>query len=308
MADNNIPFLPIEDLTPRFVFSALSQVCDWGLMAYGIPEAHTKTKGAGVTVAVLDTGVDPTHLDLIGNILQTQNCTSSQSPLDVQGHGTHVCGTIVAVDNGIGVIGVAPEAKIISIKVLGDDGTSGYDSIERGIRLATELGVDIISMSLGATVEPPASFHDAIKAAAAQGIIIVAAAGNDSGSVNWPARYKEVIAVGAIGPNGELTSFSSRGPEVAVIAPGLNIYSTYLANNYAVLSGTSQATPYVAGICALLLSWSRATPGVKPVSGYEEMLSRLDDLSDPHGRIGVHGKTGEIGFGIPNFANYQAWK
>ena len=304
---DKIPFLPVEDLIPHFVMSELSESMDWGLTSAGVPEAHKHTRGAGVTVAVLDTG-GPNHLDLNANLLPALNCSGSGNASDCQGHSTHVSGIIAALANGVGIIGVAPETKILPIKVLDDSGHSGFEAIERGIRAATAARVDIINMSLGAPIEPPPSFHQAIQAAVAQGIIIVAAAGNDSGAVNFPARYPEIIAVAAIDKQGNLANFSSHGPQVAVSAPGVDIYSTYLNQGYAMLRGTSQASPFVAGICALVLAWQRANPSVPPIKGVQDMLMRLDDLCDPQGRIGFHGKCGDIGFGIPSFANYMPWK
>jgi len=157
---------------------------------------------------------------------------------------------------------------------------------------------------LGAPVEPPASLRQAIIDAANNGIIIVAAAGNDSGAVNWPARYPEVIAVGAIDENGNLADFSSRGPEVSVVAAGVNIYSTYLNNQYAVLKGTSQASPFVAGICALLLAKDRKeNPDAYKITSVQAMLEALDVICDQNGRFNTIGKEANFGFGIPKFCN-----
>lgn len=284
--------------------SALSETADWGLLMAGIPDAHKYSKGKGIRVAVLDTGC-PNHLDVTENLDGAFNASLSPTATDKAGHGTHVAGIIAALENGIGVIGIAPEAKIIPIKVLGDNGLSGFDTIERGIRIAMAQSVDIINLSLGSPIEPPASFHEAVKEAAAKGIFIFAAAGNDAGNVNWPARYPETIAVGAIDHKGNLATFSSRGPEMHVAGPGVNIYSTYLDNQYAVLSGTSQATPFIAGVAALILSWQRANPSMPPIKTVQDMLHRLDDLSNQHGIIGG---MGGIGFGVPVFANDMPWR
>ena len=298
-----IDFLPIEDLTPTFCVTSLSEIYDWGLMMTGIPVAQQFTQGEGITVAVLDTG-GPHHPDLNDNLLTALNATGMPTADDHQGHGTHVAGIVAALHNGMGVIGVAPKAKILPIKVLNDNGQSGYNEIERGIRMAIAAKVDIISMSLGAPFAPPQSIHDAIIDATNAGIIILAAAGNDAGAVNYPARFPEVIAVAAIDQNGNLAQFSSRGDQVAVGAPGVAIYSTYLNQKYALLSGTSQACPLMAGVCALILSYSRANPTtMRQIHNYKDMLDCLDDVCDPVGRVGVHGKDGNLGFGIPSFAN-----
>ena len=295
MSKELISFLPPEDLEPEYVFGGLSETMDWGLLWAGIPEAHKYTKGTGITVAVLDTGYAP-HTDLEENILSGINCSANPSTFDRQGHGTHVAGIVAASANGIGVVGVAPEAKIVPIKVLNDDGRANFFQIGAGLRAAIDAGVDIINMSLGSPAEPPASIHRLIKEATDKGIIVIAAAGNDGGQVNYPARYDEVIAVAAIDHNGDMARFSSRGDQIDVGAPGVGIYSTYCDNQYAILQGTSQAAPFVAGVCALILSWYRANPDKGVVGNYVDMLRELDKVSDPQGRLG-------LGFGIPNFAN-----
>ncbi len=302
---DNIQFLPVEDLQPVFVFSALSEVSDWGLETAGIPAAHLHTKGEGVVVGVMDTG-GPSHPDLNQNLLPAINCSRSGNASDSNGHATHCCGIIAALANGFGVIGVAPEAKILPIKVLDDHGQGGYREIEAGIRKAMEMKVDILNMSLGSPIVPPASLYDTIKEAAAQGIIIVAAAGNDSGRVNYPARYDEVIAVAAIDGRGQLAEFTSRGEEIDVSAPGVDTYSTYINNLYAQMSGTSQAAPFIAGVCALILAWARKKN--RTINGVVDMLQHLDDMCDPQGRVGTAGREGSVGFGVPSFLNHMPWR
>lgn len=301
---DKISFLPDEDLAPRFVVQALSEIADWGLVSTGIPEAHKYTKGEGITVAVLDTGV-PNHNDLQGNILAGFNTTDEPSEFDMQGHGTHVSGIIAALENGVGVVGVAPQARILPIKVLGDNGLSGWDEIEKGVMLAINSKVDIINLSLGSPVLPPESFHDIIKEATSKGIIVISAAGNNFSSVAYPAAYDEVIAVAATDKMGNVADFSSPGPQVHIGAPGVNIYSTYLNNLYAMLCGTSQAAPFISGVCALILSWTRQNPGVPPISNTQEMLAKLDEISSSAGSIGSSDK---IYFGIPHLANFMPWK
>lgn len=212
---------------------------------------------------------------------------------------THVSGIIAALENGVGVVGVAPEAKILPVKVLDDSGHSGFAQIAAGIRAAIDAKVDVINMSLGAPQTPPDDFYNAIKEAYNAGIIIVAAAGNDAGAVNWPARYDEVIAVSAVNNQGELAEFSSHGEQIDFGAPGVNIYSTYLNNQYAMLNGTSQAAPFIAGVCALLLSWTRKHPNMPQIKNNNDMLVALEKFTDPAGRL----TDGKFGFGIPHLTN-----
>lgn len=279
----DIEFLPIEDMIFENQLSILSgsEITDWGLMNANIPLYHDNgIMGQGITVAVLDTGVS-SHTDLDGNIIEKLDSVQSDA-VDRQGHGTHVAGIIGAIKNGAGIVGVAPSCKLICIKVLGDNGHGGYASIEEGIQKAMDAGAHVINMSLGASVPPPDSLHNKIKEAVQRGIIIVAAAGNDSGAVNFPAKYPEVIAVGAIDEKGNLADFSSHGPEISVVAPGVNIYSTYLNNQFAVLRGTSQASPFIAGICALLLCQDmQNNNGERTILSMSGMLDALDVICDP---------------------------
>lgn len=302
-----IDFLQPEDLYPEMMALSLDSNQSWGQTMAGISDAQKHTKGAGVLVAVLDSGV-AAHPALDQAIFGDKyNCTNTGSALDFQGHGTHVAGIIAARDNGSGVQGVAPEARIMAVKVLNDQAKGNYDWIAKGVDVAVDNGADIINMSLGAGAPPPQALHDAIKRATDKGVIVVAAAGNDAGAVNYPARYDEVIAVAAIDKVGKLARFSSHDSNVDVSAPGVDIYSTHLNNSYAVLNGTSQASPFIAGVCAMLLSYARNTAGATPIENYIDMLKALDKVCDPLGRAGFIGKDGDIGFGIPNFVNVD-WR
>lgn len=301
--NNKIDFLHPDDKLPIFPpFTQLSQATGWGLMQAGIPEMHKQTLGEGIKIAVLDTGSSD-HIDLFENVVESWDATGNGNHVDVQGHSTHVAGIIAAADNAEGILGVAPKSKIYFVKVLDNNGQGGYQAIEAGIRKAIEWGVDIINMSLGSPSEPSSSLHQAIIDAHNAGIFIVAAAGNDSGAVNYPARYNEVIAVGAINPNGDLCPFSSVGDEIAVVAAGESIYSTWPVNKYATLRGTSQAAPFISGLVALVLAYRRAHTDLPPIKTLPELFAELDKLCDPKGRI-VDGKMGHVGFGIPRGHNY----
>lgn len=298
--DEHISFIPAEELIPQFCVSALSEVADWGLVATGIPDAHKLTKGAGITVAVIDTGY-AVHPDLEGNVLPAIDLTGDNTNgVDGNGHGTHVAGIIAAAENDIGIIGVAPQAKILPIKVLDNGGHGGFPNIELGIRAAIAANVDIINLSLGAPFTPPSTLYAAVREAYEKGIVIVAAAGNDSSAVNWPAKFDEVIAVAALDKDGKMARFSSRGPEVDAGAPGVDIYSTYLNSQYALLKGTSQAAPFIAGCVALIKSWCLLNN--HPFTGIKEALFYLNQLSDAHGRLAVYGDQ-TLGFGVPTFCN-----
>lgn len=215
------------------------------------------TRGRGVKVAVLDTGVDKDHFDLAGQVVLEKDFTNSSSgPRDRQGHGTHCSGIVAAKDNDNGVVGVAPEAKIINGKVLGDNGSGSSSGIARGIQWAADNGADVISLSLGGPSPDPET-RAAIQYAVKKGVVVVAAAGNEGpadGTVGYPGAYDEVICVASSNKDGRISSFSSRGRQVDIAAPGEAIVSTYPNDRLATLSGTSMATPFVAGAVAVILS------------------------------------------------------
>jgi subtilisin family serine protease len=294
-----IKFIPDEELSPKDVIFSMSSPQNWGAVSVDTEQAHNYSKGEGVIVAVLDTG-SPEHNDL-PNCLPAINCTPSVTPSDRQGHGTHVSG-IIGANNAAGIVGIAPKCKILPVKVLGDDGMSDFETLALGINAAVEHGAHIINMSLGAPVQPPDILVDAVRNAYARGVIMIAAAGNDGKGVNYPAKLDEIIAVAAVDSNGNLWDKSSRGPEIDVQAGGVNIYSTYKNNSYALLSGTSQAAPIIAGICALLLSYAKANPEKLCIGYAQDMIHELDKMCDPQGRMI---RRGDIGFGIPKFANYR---
>jgi subtilisin family serine protease len=273
-------------------------IIDWGLHTIMAPHAWQYTRGAGVKVAVLDTGIDVDHRDLKPNLKASANFTNSRyGAEDLQGHGTHCAGVIGACDDGRGIIGVAPEAELYAAKVLGDDGGGTFDSIINGIRWAMMQNVDVISMSLGAGVKPPQAFHETIKLAHAKGIILVAATGNENGSVCWPAMYDEVIAVSALNKRMDRANFSNYGIANEIIAPGVDILSTYKNGGYAKLSGTSMATPMVAAAAALYISFYKKRTGNRPtVQLVHEALKRATvDL-------GKNGKDEYFGTGLINLA------
>jgi len=300
--EDNIKFIPDEELVPIHVMQSFSQVIDWGLMQSSIPEAWKYTMGEGINVAILDTGIAE-HPDMEGAILSPLNFSGENDHVDYNGHGLHCASIVGARNNEMGMVGVAPGCNIIPVKVLGNNGSGSYEGIIAGIQGAMDAGADIISMSLGSPTEAPIALHEKIKEATNKGIIVLAAAGNDAGRTNYPARYDEVIAVAALDRTGNLAHFSSRSDEVDAVAPGVDIYACHLNKGYAKLNGTSQACPFMAGVCALLLAWSRKTPDVPLIKNYQDMLQRLDDVCDRDSNNVAIGRSGEWGFGIPSFAN-----
>jgi len=226
------------------------------------PAIWNETKGKGITVAVLDTGCDSSHPDLREQIIGGRNFTDDDGSnpdiyLDHNGHGTHVAGTIAAQQNDKGVVGVAPEASLLIVKVLNRKGSGKYDWIIKGINYAIEQKADIISMSLGGPIDLP-ELHEAIKKAVTNNILVVCAAGNEGDGDDstdefaFPGRYNEVISVGAINLGRRPSDFTNSHNEIDLVAPGEKILSTYLNGKFATLSGTSMAAPHVSGALALI--------------------------------------------------------
>ncbi|MFJ7936476.1 S8 family peptidase [Sporosarcina sp. NPDC096371] len=233
-----------------------------GVVLIQAPKVWSETKGKGITVAILDTGCDQNHPDLQNQIIGGRNFTDDDQSnpsiyLDYNGHGTHVAGTIAALQNNVGVVGVAPEASLLIVKVLNKKGSGQYEWITNGINYAIEQKVDIISMSLGGPHDSP-DLHDAIKKAVANNILVVCAAGNEGDGDDktdefaYPGYYNEVISVGSINNKRRSSNFTNSHNEIDVVAPGEAILSTYLNGKYAKLSGTSMATPHVSGALALI--------------------------------------------------------
>ncbi|WP_276301566.1 S8 family peptidase [Halorussus lipolyticus] len=242
---------------------ALAQTLPWGLDRIDAPQAHGCSTGEGVDVAVIDTGIDGNHPDLEPNLgtgayavacdPYSAECTYDWG--DDNGHGTHCAGIIGAVDNSEGILGVAPDATLHSVKVLGPNGGGSYSDIADGIEYVANQGWDIANMSLGGSASQ--AVKDACEYAYNKGVLLVAAAGNSgpcSDCVGYPAAYSEVMAVSSTNTSDSLSSFSSTGPEVEIAAPGSDIYSTYVGGGYETLSGTSMAAPYVSGVAALVMS------------------------------------------------------
>jgi len=245
------------------------QEMPWGVNRVDADFAWGTITGAGVNIAIVDTGIDYTHPDLAANYMGGYNAINTKkSPKDddrAHSHGTHCAGIVAALNNEIGVVGVAPGAGLYAVKVLDRSGSGWVSDIIEGIDWCIWKGdISVISMSLGADVaDEIVSFRQAVQRAAAAGIVVVCAAGNhdpalaDPG-VSQPGRYPEAIAVAATGdyqtgtPSDGLASFSNTGPEVDIAAPGVAIYSTMRGGSYGNLNGTSMACPHVTGVVALM--------------------------------------------------------
>jgi len=237
------------------------QTVPYNVVGVRAPQAWNITRGLGIRVCVTDTG-NPDHPDLAPAIAAA-NFSSSPTVEDKHGHSTHVSGTILALDNNIGVVGVAPLAKLIIAKVLSDRGGGTWSSVAEGLRYCTAQGAHVISVSLGGS-----SVGSLVEAALADarraGIIIVASAGNsNTAPPGYPGRSVYTLAITAVDSNGKKASFSSFGNAefpVQYTAGGVGVNSTYLNGTYRRLSGTSMSCPTVSGAVALLLSAGKTLP------------------------------------------------
>lgn len=233
----------------------------WGLEAIAAPDAWNTTTGTNrASLCVLDSGVDLDHPDLVDNLqwgangLRGFNAISPDTlPEDDAGHGTHVAGIAAAsIGNGFGVAGVG-NVTILPVKVLDSTGYGKEDDLAAGLVWCANHGADVALMALGIDQEDAPTVKRAIEYAAARDVLLVASAGNAGcDCIGLPAKHKDVLAVGAYDPNDTRASFSNVGPQLDIMAPGVDIISTFANGEFRFGSGTSQAAAYAAGAAALL--------------------------------------------------------
>lgn len=267
----------------------------WALSAMGLDESYRRATGAGVRVAVLDTGIDQGHPDFSGRLatMELESFIPGETVQDGHGHGTHCAGVIAgaAKSSGPRRYSVAPDAELIIGKVLNDDGEGFDDQIIDGIDWAADAGAQIISMSLGSPRKVGGPFRDeyeviaATRLAESPGILIVAASGNERLAglpVGNPAACPSIVAVGALDRHQRVAPFScGQMDEIGKVdfaAPGVGIHSAWSGGGFKTISGTSMATPHVAGVCALLLELE---PTLSPRQLWKKLETGCRNLGIP---------------------------
>jgi subtilisin family serine protease len=260
----------------------------WNAPAIALPEAWDVTTGStGTILAVLDTGVDATHPDLVGRMTSGPNAGwdfvhNSANTSDLHGHGTMVSGIAAATGNeGIGVAGVCWSCRIMPVRVLNESGMGSQFTLAAGIDWAVAHGADVINMSITASVGT-LTLQTAVRNASFAGVVLVAAAGNQGAGVLYPAAYPEVLAVGASDINDVRAGFSNFGPQLDLLAPGVDIPAPIcdcgaFDGGWVLAAGTSMAAPHVAGVAALVVS----TGVQSPAEIRERLHETAQDIYDP---------------------------
>lgn len=277
----------------------------WSLNRLDAEKVWRKSSGRGVTVAVIDTGVQADHPDLAGRVLKGWDFVESDNkPGDRNGHGTHVAGVVAAkANNKRGIAGLAPSSRILPVRVLNSAGRGNTLNVARGIVYAVRKGADVINLSLAGDV-PDAQVQAAVQYALARNVIVVAAAGNAGCAAPpaYPAAFPGVIGVGASNRYDGVAPFSACGPAVDLVAPGTAIRSTMIkrpsltlpcayGKSYCMLDGTSMASPHVAAAAAIVISRSRHRLGAAKVAHL--LITRADDIGTP-------GVDASSGYGVLN--------
>jgi len=262
----------------------------WNMAKVHAPEAWDVTKGSSdVRIAILDTGIDLDHPDLASKIVSSINFTDSATTDDIYGHGTHVAGIAAAVsNNALGVAGLGRDCSIMNVKVLGNSGFGYFSWVAQGVTWAADNGANVINLSLGSST-PSSVLESAIDYAWSKGVVVVAAAGNNSSSSPlYPAYYANCIAVASTNSDDTLSSFSNYGNWVDVAAPGASIYSCTFDGLYGYKSGTSMASPHVAGLSGLVFTVTTDLNGDGRTN--DEVRGRIESNCDNIGDKVAYGR------------------
>lgn len=295
----------VDDVRPEFYLYPIQQFQDTSAATWGLQATRTldsQFTGKGIKIAVLDTGLDLNHPDFVGRNIVSQSFVAGEHVQDLQGHGTHCCGTAAGgtADNGQFRYGVASNAELYVGKVLSNSGSGRESDIILGAYWAINAGCSVVSMSLGRAVAPGEPYSQDYERlgryALSRESLIIAAAGNDSdrrfnyiAPVGAPANSPSIMAVAAVDPFLQVADFScgginGNGGEVDIAGPGVHVISSLpMPRQYGRLSGTSMACPHVAGIAAL---WAESNPQLRGQALWNELMAQALSLNDPQRDVG----------------------
>ncbi|UOQ91591.1 S8 family peptidase [Halobacillus shinanisalinarum] len=290
---NNNP--NVEYAEPNYNFSATWTPNDYyySSVQYGPQNTYTSSAwdyargSSNQEIAIIDSGVDYNHPDLNDKTIRGYDFVDDDNyPMDENSHGTHVAGTAAAeTNNSTGVAGMAPNTSILAVRALDANGSGSLADIADAIRYSADFGAEVINLSLGCNCDTQ-TLENAVNYAWNSGSVVIAAAGNSGVSTTFePASYANAIAVGAVDSNDRKASFSNFGTWVDVTAPGVQIASTVPNNGYAYKSGTSMASPHVAGLAGLLAGQGRSNSQIR---------AAIENTADPISGTGYNFEHGRI--------------
>jgi subtilisin family serine protease len=271
------------------------------MIDFEVPKLWSKNKGENISVMVCDTGIID-HEDLKENIDHDKAASfiDNEDYIDHQGHGTCVAGVIAAKDSGFGIVGVAPNCKIIPVKSLSNKGFATNRSLEKTLEYAIQIKPDIVNMSLGGQHQQGPAFHQFLKELIKLNIPVVCAMGNYGENYScFPADYPETIGVTSYGKDRNISNFSSRSDNADFALPGEDILTTNLNNQYSIVNGTSFAAPFLSGLIAIILSEAKKKNITYTVQQIKKLL--IQSCED----YGVIGKDRLFGYGIIEVNNLE---
>lgn len=293
--------LPDDKVIETGDIQTLSDIIDWGIIDFDVPKLWVKNKGENVNVMVCDTGISD-HEDLKNNIDydKAKSFIDNEDYIDYQGHGTCVAGVIAAQESGFGVVGVAPNVKIIPVKSLSNKGFTGNISLEKTLNYALEIKPDIINMSLGGRYQQSNLFHDLLKELYKLNIPVICAMGNYGEKYScFPADYIETIGVTSYNKDRNISNFSSRSNDADFALPGENILTTNINNQYSIVNGTSFSAPFLSGLIAIIISEAKKKNITYTIPQIKDIL--IQSCKD----YGDTGKDRVFGYGIIDVNNLE---
>jgi minor extracellular protease Epr len=288
--------LPGDEIKYTGNIQTLSDIIDWGIIDFDVPKLWTKNKGENISVMVCDTGIVD-HEDLKDNIDHDKAASfiDNEDYIDHQGHGTCVAGVIAAKESGFGIVGVAPNCRIIPVKSLSNKGFATNESLEKTLEYAIKIKPDIVNMSLGGEHHQSPVFHRFLKELEALNIPVVCAMGNYGEKYScFPADYSETIGVTSYRKDRNISDFSSRSDQADFALPGEDILTTNLNNQYSIVNGTSFAAPFLSGLIAIILSEAKKKNLTLNLESLKQLLIQTCD------DYGQSGRDRLFGYGIIN--------